>query len=98
MTQTLILLFHPNIEKSKANAALQAAARTIPGTLVVDIQARYPTGVIDMLVDGEAEALVNHDPEFAKLVQDVFSPANMAAAQTYLNQLHGPSPASRTII
>ncbi len=56
MIQTLILLFHPNIEKSKANAALQAAARTIPGTLVVDIQARYPTGVIDMLVDGEAEA------------------------------------------
>ena len=56
MTQTLILLFHPNIEKSKANAALQAAARTVPGTRVVDMQARYPGGVIDVLADGEAEA------------------------------------------
>ncbi len=56
MTQTLILLFHPNIGKSKANAALLAAARTIPGTLVVDMQARYPDGIIDMLADGEAEA------------------------------------------
>jgi putative NADPH-quinone reductase len=58
MTQTLILLFHPNIAKSKANAALQTAARTIPGTLVVDMQARYPSGVIDILADGEAEARV----------------------------------------
>lgn len=56
MTQTLILLFHPNIAKSKANAALQAAARTLPNTLVVDMQARYPSGVIDMNTDGEAEA------------------------------------------
>lgn len=56
MTQTLILLFHPNIEKSTANAALQAAARTISGAQVVDIQARYPDGVIDMAVDGKAEA------------------------------------------
>lgn len=56
MTQTLILLFHPDIEKSKANAALQAAARTVPGTRVVDVQARYPGGVIDVLTDGEAEA------------------------------------------
>jgi putative NADPH-quinone reductase len=56
VTQTLILLFHPNIEKSKANAALQAAARTIPGTQVVDMQARYPGGVIDPLTDSEAEA------------------------------------------
>jgi len=56
MTRTLILLFHPNIAKSRANAALQTAARTVPGTLVVDMQARYPSGVIDMHVDGEAEA------------------------------------------
>jgi putative NADPH-quinone reductase len=56
LAQTLILLFHPNIERSKANAALRAAVRTVPNTLVVDIQARYPGGVIDMLTDGEAEA------------------------------------------
>ncbi|MBQ0750637.1 MAG: NAD(P)H-dependent oxidoreductase [Roseovarius sp.] len=56
MTQTLILLFHPNIAKSKANAALQAAAHTIPGAQVVDMQARYPSGHIDMHTDGEAEA------------------------------------------
>jgi putative NADPH-quinone reductase len=56
VAQTLILLFHPTIERSKANAALQAAACTVPGTLVVDMQARYPGGVIDMLTDGEAEA------------------------------------------
>lgn len=56
MTQTLILLFHPDIGKSKANAALQSAARTVPDTLVVDMQRRYPGGVIDMHTDGAAEA------------------------------------------
>jgi putative NADPH-quinone reductase len=56
VTETLILLFHPDIERSKANAALQAAARTVPGARVVDLQARYPGGVIDMLTDGAAEA------------------------------------------
>ncbi|AZL60527.1 flavodoxin family protein [Tabrizicola piscis] len=63
MTQTLILLFHPDIEKSKANAALQAAAQTIPGTRVVDIRARYPDGVIDMHTDSvsEARALLEAD-------------------------------------
>jgi putative NADPH-quinone reductase len=56
VTETLILLFHPNIERSNANAALQAAARTVPGARVVDIQARYSGGVIDILTDGAAEA------------------------------------------
>jgi putative NADPH-quinone reductase len=56
VTQTLILLFHPNIEKSKANSALRSAAQTVAGTLLVDIQARYPDGVIDALADGEVEA------------------------------------------
>lgn len=57
MTRTLILLFHPNIGKSKANAALRAAAETVPGTQVVDIHARYPGGVIDGATDGATEAL-----------------------------------------
>lgn len=56
MTQTLILLFHPDLAKSKANAALQAAARTVRGVQVVDMQARYPSGHVDMHADGEAEA------------------------------------------
>lgn len=56
MTRTLILLFHPNIETSKANAALRTAAGTVPGTKVVDIQARYPGGVIDQATDGATEA------------------------------------------
>jgi putative NADPH-quinone reductase len=56
VTQTLILLFHPDIEKSKANAALQSAAHTVPDTLVVDMQKRYPDGVIDMHTVGAAEA------------------------------------------
>jgi putative NADPH-quinone reductase len=56
MTQTLILLFHPDLERSKANAALQAAARTVPGAVVWDLHARYSDGVIDMIADGEAEA------------------------------------------
>ncbi|QMW21572.1 NAD(P)H-dependent oxidoreductase [Sandaracinobacteroides saxicola] len=56
MTQTLVLLFHPNIEQSKANAALRDAAQTVPGTLVVDIYARYPDGLIDLAADSEAEA------------------------------------------
>ena len=56
MTQTLILLFHPDHARSRANAALQTAARTISGVKVVDMQARYPTGQIDMHADGETEA------------------------------------------
>jgi putative NADPH-quinone reductase len=56
VTQTLILLFHPDIGKSKANAALLSAARTVPGTLVVDMQKRYPSDVIDLHRDGAAEA------------------------------------------
>jgi putative NADPH-quinone reductase len=56
VTQTLILLFHPDTERSKANTALRSAALTVPGTRMVDIQARYPGGVIDMHTDGAAEA------------------------------------------
>ena len=56
MNKTLILLFHPDITKSRANAALAAAARQLPDTEVVDMQARYPSGQIDMFTDGAAEA------------------------------------------
>lgn len=55
MTQTLILLFHPDLSRSRANAALARAAEAVPGTEVVDMQARFPAG-LDMARDGRAEA------------------------------------------
>lgn len=56
MNRTLILLFHPDITKSRANAALAAAARQLPDTEVIDMQARYPGGQVGMFTDGAAEA------------------------------------------
>jgi glutathione-regulated potassium-efflux system ancillary protein KefG len=56
MTDTLILLFHPDFSRSKANAALVAAAARVPGANVVDIAARYPSGQLDMFEDGGVEA------------------------------------------
>lgn len=55
MTKTLILVFHRDLSQSKANAALAAAAASLPGVEVVDMQALYP-GDIDMFRDGEREA------------------------------------------
>ncbi|MFN3661360.1 NAD(P)H-dependent oxidoreductase [Yoonia sp.] len=55
MTRTLILIFHPNLSQSRANAALAKAANTLPGVEVIDMQATYPDG-IDMARDGAAEA------------------------------------------
>lgn len=56
MTPTLVLLFHRNIAESKTNAALRDAAQGIPDVDVVDMQARYPDGVIDMYTDAAADA------------------------------------------
>lgn len=47
MSKTLILLFHPDLARSRANAALAGAASRLPGVDVVDIQALYPDGLID---------------------------------------------------
>ncbi|NUB46597.1 NAD(P)H-dependent oxidoreductase [Fertoebacter nigrum] len=55
MTHTLILVFHPDLARSRANAALAKAAQTLPGVEVVDMQAAFPDG-IDMARDGAAEA------------------------------------------
>jgi putative NADPH-quinone reductase len=55
MTKTLILLFHPDLTRSKANAAFAAAAANLPDVEVVDMQALYPDG-IDFYRDGEREA------------------------------------------
>lgn len=56
MTNTLLLMFHRDITKSKANAALFQAASRIEGINAINMQARYPSGQIDMFTDAEADA------------------------------------------
>ncbi|KTE07926.1 NAD(P)H-dependent oxidoreductase [Sphingopyxis sp. H115] len=56
MSKTLILMFHPDPEKSVANALLARAAAEIDGVEVVDIAATYPGGRIDLMTDGAVEA------------------------------------------
>ncbi|MFB5744925.1 NAD(P)H-dependent oxidoreductase [Cedecea sp. P7760] len=55
MHKTLILLFHPDLSRSNANAALGKEAANLDNVEVVDIQALYPEG-IDIYRDGEREA------------------------------------------
>jgi putative NADPH-quinone reductase len=66
MTQTLILLFHPDFQNSRANRALAEAAGSRAGTSVVDMQALYPDGRIDADVEAarllEAERIVLQFP------------------------------------
>lgn len=59
MTQTLILLFHPDIANSRANAAMVEAAARLPGVQVADLHALYPDGVID--ADAEVARLLAAD-------------------------------------
>ncbi|MCP3730008.1 nuclear transport factor 2 family protein [Sphingomonas sp. MG17] len=40
-------------------------------------------------VEGNAAGLENHDPAFAAIAQQVFSPANVTAAQAWLDQMGG---------
>jgi putative NADPH-quinone reductase len=47
MVDTLVLLFHPCLAKSKANAALIQAAATVPGVEVVDMYALYGHAPLD---------------------------------------------------
>jgi len=56
MAGTLVLLFHPDIAKSVANAALFNAAQDIKDVDAIDVQARYPSGQIDIFTDAETEA------------------------------------------
>ncbi|KIK89283.1 NAD(P)H-dependent oxidoreductase [Pseudomonas sp. W15Feb9B] len=55
MTQTLLLLFHPDLNRSKANAALVRAVEPLPGVEIVDMSAACPEG-LDLSRDGEREA------------------------------------------
>jgi len=59
MSKTLILLFHPDLKRSRANAALAAAAARLPGAEVADMYALYPDGKID--ADREVARLLSAD-------------------------------------
>jgi putative NADPH-quinone reductase len=60
MSQLLCILAHPNFAASRANAALSAHIRRLPGAEVTDLYARYGgTQAID--VDAEAQALMAAD-------------------------------------
>lgn len=63
MTKTLLLMFHRDIEKSVANAALFRAAQGIEGVSAIDVQARYPDGHIDMFTDAETDAQLLMDAD-----------------------------------
>lgn len=52
---TLILLFHRDLSRSRANAALKGTAETLAGVEVADMAKLYPNG-IDMAADAEREA------------------------------------------
>ncbi|WP_244645676.1 NAD(P)H-dependent oxidoreductase [Salinarimonas ramus] len=56
MSKTFVLVFHGDPMESKANAALAAAARTLPDVEVVEMQRRYPDMRIDIYTDAAAEA------------------------------------------
>ncbi|PJM78792.1 NAD(P)H-dependent oxidoreductase [Bifidobacterium scaligerum] len=62
--KTLVLIFHPNMSKSRTNAALMAAAQTLPvdngnEVTVHDEYAQYPDGRID--VAAEQQLIEQHD-------------------------------------
>lgn len=59
MSKTLILLFHPDLNRSRANAALAHAAARLPGVEVADMYALYPDGRID--ADREVARLLSAD-------------------------------------
>jgi putative NADPH-quinone reductase len=59
MTRTLILFFHPDPARSKANAALLAAARPLPGVEVADMARLHQEGVFD--TDAEVRRLHRAD-------------------------------------
>lgn len=59
MSKTLILLFHPDLTRSRANAALAGAAARLPGVEVVDMYALYPDGQVD--ADREVARLLAAD-------------------------------------
>jgi putative NADPH-quinone reductase len=55
MSRTLILLFHPDLSRSRANLAMARAAAALPEVEVVDMTAAAPPGA-DLSRTAEAEA------------------------------------------
>lgn len=55
MPGTLLFLFHPDLTKSKANAALRRAAAVLPYVEIVDVQSEHPDGKIDVFGDTDAD-------------------------------------------
>lgn len=56
MSKTTILLFHPDMQASRANAALARAASRLDGVECVDMHALYPSQAVD--ADAEARRLL----------------------------------------
>lgn len=59
MSKTLILLFHPDLARSRANAVLAASALRLPDVELIDLYALYPDGRID--AGEEAARLLSAD-------------------------------------
>ncbi|UUX51701.1 NAD(P)H-dependent oxidoreductase [Nisaea acidiphila] len=59
MARVLVLFAHPRTDRSVANTALIAAARTMPGVELVDLYGEYPDFDID--IDREQQRLVDID-------------------------------------
>jgi putative NADPH-quinone reductase len=57
VTETLILLSHPDFATSRANRALMEAAGGLPGVEVAHLEALYPDGRLDL--DAEVARLLN---------------------------------------
>lgn len=54
---TLVLMFHPDLSRSRANTSLSRAAAALEGVTVVDVRSHYPDGRID--ADAEAARLLS---------------------------------------
>ncbi|MGW2911216.1 NAD(P)H-dependent oxidoreductase [Streptomyces asoensis] len=59
MSKVLLVVAHPDLSQSKANAALVDAVRDLPHVTVHDLYATYPDFQID--VDAEQAMLAEHD-------------------------------------
>lgn len=59
MSKTLILLFHPDLARSRTNVALAGAALRLPEVEVIDLYVLYPDGKID--ADQEVARLLSAD-------------------------------------
>lgn len=59
MSKVLLVLGHPDLSQSRANAALVDAVRDLPNVTVHDLYATYPDFQID--VDAEQALLAEHD-------------------------------------